>query len=212
MASGLNNPVALAFTPSGTLTYVLTNSQLLTIPVGGGATAVLAGQATVGFGNGLGIVAMFSGPSGLVVHPNTGVAYISDTYNYRIRTCTPLGLVSTLAGSGYSGSTSTNGAALTATFNRPFGIVMDSTYTYLYVVCSMGNTLRRVDVISGYTTTVAGSGSASSNDGTGLSATFKGPTYEYRQIRFFYIFCVGAVNTVTPCMTQRTIVVNRGWG
>ena len=182
MASGLNNPVALAFTPSGTLTYVLTNSQLLTIPVGGGATSVLAGQATVGYAIGQGTAAAFNLPSGLVVHPETGVAYISDTYNYRIRTCTPLGLVSTLAGSGSAVSTSTNGPALSATFARPFGIVMDSTNTYLYVVCSNGNTLRRVEVLSGYTTTVAGSGAASGNDGTGLSATFNGPTYEYRHI------------------------------
>ena len=162
---------AVAFAPSGLLVYVLTNSQILTVPVWGNATLALAGLASIsgscsgcGFADGQGTAARFSNASGLVVHPVTGVVYIADSDNFRIRTCTATGLVATLAGSGTIGNV--DGAASTATFNGPFGIVMDSANQYIYVTCKSGGTLRQVDVTAGFTTTLV----------SGLSS----PTYEIK--------------------------------
>ena len=145
MATGLNMPRGIAFTPSGTLAYLLSSTQVLTMPVGGGTTSVLAGQTFGGWMDGQGTDAKFQTPSALVVHPGTGTMYIADMRNHRIRVCTALGLVSTLVGS--DESSKTDGAASIATFDNPSGIVMDLASTYLYVSCkggSGGAALRKV--------------------------------------------------------------------
>ena len=188
MATGLDMPNAIAFTPSGLTAYVLTDTQVLTVSVGGGATSVLAGRSGVNsFANGLGTSAIFNTANGLVVHSGTGVMYITDLNNNRIRACTALGLVSTLAGSDTAGNT--DGAGSTATFNEPFGIVMDSNQQYLYVTCFFGNTLRRVEVTTGLTATIAGSKTAASTDGTGLLASFNAPTYVAIMTIVYYWVC-----------------------
>ena len=175
LATGQDFPRAIGFTPSGSLVYFLTTKQLWSMPTGGGAVSILAGHSWSGFKDANGTVALFRDPSGLVVHPVTGVAYITDSGNHRIRTCTPDGQVSTLAGNGTIGNI--DGAAFLATFNYPWGIVMDPTNQYLYVVCYNANTLRQVSVNTGRTTTIAGSGAPLSIDGTGLVASFIKPMY-----------------------------------
>ena len=99
LASGLDGAESIAFTPSGSLVYVLTNFQLLTMSVGG-TPLVLAGQTGSGFAEGQGTTAMFNYARELAVHPVSGIIYITDQGNHRIRACSPTGLVSTLAGTG----------------------------------------------------------------------------------------------------------------
>lgn len=175
MATGLAGPYAIAFTPSGSLAYISTDAHILTMPVGGGWYSVLAGSGVLGFADGQGILAKFYGANAFVVHPVTGVIYITDQTNNRVRACTPQGLVSTVVGTGTGGSM--DGAALTATFNKPVGIVMDPTSVYLYVACAWGCNVRQVVLSSGYTTTLAGSGAPTSTDGLGLGATLNNPEY-----------------------------------
>ena len=59
---------------------------------------VLAGSGSTGFADGQGTAAMFNYASGLAIHPVTGVIYIADSVNNRIRTCTPSGDVTTFTG------------------------------------------------------------------------------------------------------------------
>ena len=68
--------------------------------INGGSTTVLAGQSISGFADGQGTAAMFNVALGLVIHPVTGMIYITDMCNNRIRTCTPSGYVTTLTGTG----------------------------------------------------------------------------------------------------------------
>ncbi len=57
---------------------------------------------------------------------NTGNVYFSDTNNHRIRKVSS-GIITTIAGSSTSGSYSgDDGAAISATLNYPFGVVLDS--------------------------------------------------------------------------------------
>ena len=165
---------AIAFSLSGSQVYIATNTELLTMSVWGGTTSLLAG-GTPGFADGQGTAAMVSGPKSLAVHPVTGMIYFTDSENSRIRTCTPLGLVGTLTGTGTRGNV--DGDASTATFNRPWGIVMDQKLVYLYVTCTRSNTLRQVAVLTGFTTTLAGRGDQSSLDGQGTGASFYSPAY-----------------------------------
>ena len=81
-------------------------------------------------------------------------------------------VVTTVAGTGSSGSA--NGTGTSASFNYPYGITTDGTNLY---VADYGNHLIRKIVIStGAVTTLAGTGSSGSANGTGTSASFYSPT------------------------------------
>ncbi|MEK7918883.1 hypothetical protein AAB988_28450 [Burkholderia contaminans] len=67
--------------------------------------------------------ATFDHPSGVAVDAG-GALYVADTANNKIRKISPAGLVTTLAGSGQSGST--DGLGANASFNHPMGIAINS--------------------------------------------------------------------------------------
>ena len=185
LATGLSRPTAIAYTPSSSLAFVLTETQLLTMPLWGGVTSVLAGQAWVyGFADGQGTAAKFDWAKALVIHPVTNVIYIVEQHNNRIRACTSTGLVSTFAGSGIAGNV--DGEALTAQFSGPVGIVMDPASIYIYVTSAYK--IRRVTVSTGYTITIAGSGAATSIDGTGSAASLNGPAYVGGDVYYNEVF------------------------
>ncbi len=79
--------------------------------------------------------------------------------------------VSTLAGSGSSGSN--DGVGTSASFNNPTGVFITSTGE-LYVSDGSNYKIRKV-TLSGTTTTVAGTGSFGHTDGPAASAQFKYP-------------------------------------
>src|SRR5207245_2901075 len=76
----------------------------------------------------------------------------------------------------FAGTLNTPGSADTATgpgtnasFNGPSGLAFDG--THLFVADSRNNTIRRIDVASGVTSTLAGSvGAADESDGVGAAA------------------------------------------
>jgi hypothetical protein len=79
--------------------------------------------------------------------------------------------VTTVAGTGSTGSA--NGTGTSASFDYPTGITTDGTNLY---VSDYGNQLIRKIVIStGVVTTLAGTGSRGSANGTGTSASFNYP-------------------------------------
>ena len=81
--------------------------------------------------------------------------------------------VSTLAGSGTSGSS--NGQGEAAGFNRPTGVVVDSSGS-VFVVDNHNHVIRRIDS-SRYVTTLAGTaGAEGSTNAQGTSAKFNYPT------------------------------------
>ena len=81
-----------------------------------------AGSGSQGSADGTGTAATFYDPSGVAVD-GSGNVYVGDTYNHLIRKITSAGVVTTLAGSGSSGSA--NGTGTAASFNNPFGVAVD---------------------------------------------------------------------------------------
>ncbi len=127
--------------------------------------------------NGSGTSATFDAPTGVAVAAS-GEIYVADQGNNEIReivctsptaaSCT----VSLLAGSTTAGSADGTGTA--ASFDQPTGISVDSGGD-LYVA-DMGNDEIRLVTPQGVVTTLAGSTTAGSQNGTGSAASFNSPT------------------------------------
>ena len=79
--------------------------------------------------------------------------------------------MTTLAGSTASGSA--NGTGSAASFSYPCGITTDG--ISLYVEDTNNNEIRRVVIATGAVTTLAGSTTSGSANGTGSAASFNAP-------------------------------------
>ncbi len=81
------------------------------------------------------------------------------------------GVVTTLAGSGSAGASDGTGTA--ATFYWPVGVATDG--TNLYVSDWGNNLIRKIVIATGVVTTLAGTNTSGSADGTGTAASFNTP-------------------------------------
>lgn len=130
-----------------------------------------AGSGAFRSTDGLGSAASFDTPSGLAIDSNDNI-YVVDNGSSKIRKITVSGVVSTLAGSGSFGSTDGNG--ISASFNFPSGITVDSN-GIAYVADSTSGKIRKITQ-TGIVSTFAGSGYPfGSVDGTGIAASFYYP-------------------------------------
>ena len=101
------------------------------------------------------------------------MVYVADSGNNRIRKITPLGAVTTLAGTGSFTPFSNGVGTSSATFYYPYGVAVDGSGN-VYVGDS-GNHRIRLILPNGTVSTFAGSVSASWADGTGTYAAFNDP-------------------------------------
>jgi serine/threonine-protein kinase len=164
------SPFGVAVDSSGTVYVADTNSQSIRKISPAGMVTTLAGGA-FGSADGTGSAAQFKSPAGVAVD-SSGTVYVGDSQNHLIRKITPSGVVTTLAGSGASGSTDGTGSA--APFNYPKGLAVDSSGT-VYVADTNNNRIRKI-TSAGVVTTLAGSGAYSFADGTGSAAAFYTPS------------------------------------
>lgn len=164
-------------TPSGIITdgihlYVADteNHKIRKIEVATGVVATLAGSGSEGSDDGTGGAASFKNPNS-ITSDGTHL-YVADTYNHKIRQIEmATGVVTTLAGSGSEGSDDGTGGA--ASFKNPNSITIDG--THLYVADTGNHKIRKIEIATGAVTTLAGSGSYDSADGTGAMASFGSP-------------------------------------
>ncbi|MFY8001922.1 MAG: IPT/TIG domain-containing protein, partial [Candidatus Kapaibacteriota bacterium] len=133
--------------------------------------STFAGNAApAGFADGTGGAARLNEPLGIAFH-SSGDMFVADLNNHRIRRITPLGVVTTLAGSGVAGFADGTGAA--AQFNRPSGLTIDGSGNA--IVADYAGHRIRVVTPGGAVTTLAGSGVAGFADATGVAAQFNNP-------------------------------------
>ncbi|MFB9088454.1 Ig-like domain-containing protein, partial [Flavobacterium paronense] len=165
-----SSPKSLAVDTSGNV-YVAdaTNNRIRKI-TSSGTVITIAGDGTPGYLDAQGTAAKFNNPTGLVVTAS-GIIYVGDTSNNRIRAISNTGLVTTFAGSGSPGIVS--GQGTNAQFNAPRGLATDTTGN-LYVIDYNNNCIRKISN-SGLVSTLSGTGTFGFINGIGTSASFKYP-------------------------------------
>ncbi|RYD49454.1 MAG: VWA domain-containing protein, partial [Verrucomicrobiaceae bacterium] len=135
-----------------------------------GVVSTLAGSGSLGSADGTGAAASFQGPQGVAVDAG-GNVFVADQQNHKIRKISPARVVTTLAGSGSGGGADGTGTA--AHFNFPAGVAVDAGGNVF--VADWGNNQIRKISPTGVVSTLAGSGSLGSADGTGVAASFNSP-------------------------------------
>ena len=153
-------------------------------PVTGGntPTPILTGMTMTTFAgsvgvfgslDGTGTAASFFTPNGIAVD-SSGNLFVADSASNTIRKITPLGVVTTFAGSaGLSGSTDATGGA--ARFNNPKGIAVDISGN-IYVADTGNHTIRKITSLGAVTTFAGLAGTFGSTNATGTAARFFFPS------------------------------------
>ncbi|MDB5099175.1 MAG: hypothetical protein JWM80_3596, partial [Cyanobacteria bacterium RYN_339] len=131
---------------------------------------VVGGSASQTDGSAL--LAALNQPKGMAL-ADDGTLYFADARNNLIRSLSPVGVLTTVAGSGSAANT--DGDGLAASLNNPFGLALDGKGG-LYVSCT-GYVLRKVDLADPkhHVATIVGTGVRGSVDGPGATARLWNP-------------------------------------
>ena len=162
---------ATGITTDGTNLFIAdrTNERIRKVVIESGVVTTLAGSGSAGTTDGIGTAAQFSSPFDITTDGTN--LYVADSNNHRIRKILiENGSVTTLAG---STSGNTNGTGTAAQFAQPQGITTDG--TNLYIAEMTNHQIRKVVIDTGVVTTLAGTGSTGSVNGTGTAASFSSP-------------------------------------
>ncbi|MGI5484683.1 RICIN domain-containing protein [Streptomyces lavendofoliae] len=176
VSAQLNYPREVAVDSAGAVYICDTNNHRIRKITPDGKISTVAGTGTAGFSGdgGPATAAQLHTPVGVAV-TSTGVLHISDYANHRVRTVTPEGKISTVAGAGPAGFSGDDGPAASARLNGPHGVAVDGADD-LYVADYGNHRVRKVTA-DGKISTIAGTGSAgfSGDDGPAVSARLNGP-------------------------------------
>ena len=166
-----NFPYGVAVDGSGTVYVADSNNCTIRAISREGVVSTLAGSPGISASvDGAGAAARFEGPEGVAVD-GAGNVYVAD-YD-TIRTITPKGIVSTLAGlAGAHGSADGIGAA--ARFYGAVGVAVDGAGN-VYVADSNNETIRKITPDGAVTTLAGHAGVLGSSDGAGAAAGFRTP-------------------------------------
>ena len=151
------------------------NHLIRKVDASGNITTV-AGTGTCGFSGdgGQATGAQLCNPSRVAVS-STGIIFVADTNNHRVRQISLGGTISTIAGTGTCGFNG-DGAATQHELCYPFGVTVD-TAGNVYVADELNQRVRKIDS-TGNMTTVAGNGTCgySGDGGSATSAELCDPT------------------------------------
>ena len=178
--SSIAVPVGLAFDAKNNLYVVDQSSNSVSTVSASGVLRRVAGtgeRAFLGDGN-VGTAAALNYPTSIARHVS-GDLYIADTLHHRIRKWSnSTGIVSTIAGTGIPGFSGDGAPATAAQLDFPQGLALDSGRNELYVADTHNIVVRKVNLISGVITTVAGNHTAgdSGDNGAAISANFRSPS------------------------------------
>ena len=156
IAATLGRPEDAVIDSVGNLYIADTNNNRVRRVTGGIITTVVGNGIAGFFGDGGAATnAEISSPTGLAFD-TAGNLYIADGGNNRVRRVSPLGIITTVAGTGTRGYTGDGALAVDAELYQPIDVAVDPTGNVYF--SDMGNdVVRRVDT-AGIITTVVGNG------------------------------------------------------
>lgn len=155
-------------------------------------------------------------PQGLTVD-HLGNLYVVDQGNYRVRRVSANGVITTVAGSGLSGTTGDGGLATSAR-TSPQNVTVDSAGN-LYI--NESTRVRKVDIVTGIITTVAGGGSSTTDNMPATQTSYgliRGPAMgsdgamylaDYRTNKVFRIGTDGISRMIGVTSTPLSLDVDR---
>lgn len=159
----LSNPVDVVVDKQDNIYVVELNTNRVRRIDRAGVLTTVAGNGTEGFSGdgGPATAAQLASPAGVHVTPD-GTIYIADLDNARIRKVTQDGIISTIAGSGTTGSEGDGGPATAATLDQPTTVSADDAGN-VYIADSAASRIRRIDP-NGTISTFAGTGTTGTPD------------------------------------------------
>ena len=183
-ATMLDFPTGVATDSAGNVLIAdYNNHRILRIDAKTGAIATIAGKGRADFlgDGGPATNANFNNPYNIAVDSSNNL-FIVDRDNHRVRRIdAKTGIITTVAGSGPSGSgkgsfSGDGGPATDATLDVPFGVAVDPAGN-LFISDTANRRIRKVDASTGIMTTVAGDGSRNFSDESGpaIEASFFRP-------------------------------------
>ena len=172
-AAQLNSPGGLSFDVSGNLYIGDGNNEKVRKVSPSGIISTYAGTGVIG-------AAGDGGPATLATfsHPNylhcdgSGNLYVVDNGNNKLRKIDPLGVITTVAGTGISGALGDGGQATAAQLSFPGGVTLDGAGN-IYIAGDGNQKVRMITTATGIISTYVGTGSAGYSGDGGSPATAK---------------------------------------
>ncbi|MBU0707072.1 VCBS repeat-containing protein [Patescibacteria group bacterium] len=175
-------PWDIVLSPDREWLYLAENNKIRRIDYGTKETTHVIGSSVDYYIEGVAESARFSNITSLAIDSAGDNLYVTDRWNNRIRKIDLSTQTSTLlAGGGLDNTTGDDengyleGVGESARFNHPGGITISPDDRYLYVTDSGNNRVRRIEIATGQTSLIAGSGEAGNQDGVESAAMFNKP-------------------------------------
>ena len=159
------SPETVAIDLSGNLFIADTGNHRIRKVARDGTITTFAGNGQIGSrgDGGQAVNAEFNSPNGVVVDAS-GVVYVADTNNHRVRRIAPSGVITTIAGTGIDGFSGDGGAAMAAKLDTPVGLALDGAGN-LFIADAGNHRVRKLNLSTGVISTAAGNGYGSGGDG-----------------------------------------------
>lgn len=164
----LSLPQGVAVDGSGNVYIADTNNHRIR-KITGNTITTLAGTGDQGYAGdgGAATAALLDSPSSVAVDAS-GVVYVADRFNQRVRAIATSGTISTVAGNGTSSFNGDGAVATAASLSKPTGVSVGPSGA-IYIADADNQRIRAVT--GGYITTVAGNGlQDNTGDGGALNA------------------------------------------